>query len=164
MDKKETVGFYGGKFLPLHKGHLHCIGVAARQCSRVVVVMFINGEEEQRIRARSDDPVLTVAFRMEQLRKAASLYPNVETAVIDTAGLRLPDGSEDWDAETPLVRKLLPRIDFVYSSEPRYGDYFRRAYPEATHVVVDAARSRYPVSGTLIRSMEDGEERRKWII
>ena len=28
--------------MPLHKGHLYCIDVAASQCDRVVVIMFIN--------------------------------------------------------------------------------------------------------------------------
>ena len=31
-------------------------------------------------------------------------------------------------------------MDFVYSSEPSYSEYFSRAYPEATHVIVDAKR------------------------
>ncbi|MBR6914254.1 MAG: adenylyltransferase/cytidyltransferase family protein, partial [Treponema sp.] len=25
-------GFFGGKFMPFHKGHLHCIEVAAKIC------------------------------------------------------------------------------------------------------------------------------------
>ena len=37
-------GFYGGKFMPMHKGHLYCIDTAARMCDDVVVIMFINGD------------------------------------------------------------------------------------------------------------------------
>ncbi|MBQ6164571.1 MAG: adenylyltransferase/cytidyltransferase family protein [Clostridia bacterium] len=42
------VGFYGGKFLPMHKGHLYCIDIAAKQCDKAVVIMFINGETKQK--------------------------------------------------------------------------------------------------------------------
>ena len=42
----EITGLYGGKFMPLHKGHFFCIDTAARQCDKVVVIMFINGGEE----------------------------------------------------------------------------------------------------------------------
>ena len=42
-------GFFGGKFMPLHKGHLYCIDTAAQQCDKVIVVMFINGDEELEI-------------------------------------------------------------------------------------------------------------------
>ena len=47
-----TVGFYGGKFMPLHKGHLYCIDVASKMCDRVVVIMFINGDDELEIKTR----------------------------------------------------------------------------------------------------------------
>ena len=79
--------------------------------------------------------------------------------------MRTPQGEEDWDAETPLVRKLLGNhLDAVYSSEPSYGEYFARAYPEAVHRLVDVPRIHYPISGTMIREMNDEEERKEWMI
>ena len=78
--------------------------------------------------------------------------------------LRLPNGEEDWDAETPLVRQYVPKMDYVYSSEPGYGEYFSRAYPEATHVIVDAKRQHYPISSTMIRAMKLLEEKAKWMV
>ena len=72
------VGFYGGKFLPMHKGHLYCIDAAARQCDKVVVIMFINGEDETLIRKTRNDPELEVSSRIAQLEKVCSLYDNVE--------------------------------------------------------------------------------------
>lgn len=162
MDKKN--GFYGGKFMPMHKGHLYCIDTAARMCDHVVVIMFINGDDELEIQKNNHDEMLTVESRIAQLKRVCALYPNVEFHIIDDNPLRGPDGKEDWDKETPLVRQYVPHMDYVYSSEPQYGAYFSRAYPEAKHIIVDAERKTYPISGTMIRAMEILEDRQKWMV
>jgi len=156
-------GFFGGKFYPMHKGHLYCIDTAARQCGHVVVIMFINGDDELRIK-NPDDPTLKIDYRIEQGMRVCSMYPNVDFVVIDVMNLKLPNGKEDWDAETPLVRRYVPKMDFVYSSEPKYGAYFARAYPEATHIIVDAERQTYPISSTMIRAMTILEDKEKWMV
>ena len=159
-----TVGFYGGKFLPMHKGHLYCIDTAARQCDHVVVIMFINGDDELRVAATNHDPELSVGNRIAQAKRVCSLYENVEFHVIDVLNVKLPDGTEDWDSETPLVRQYVPHMDYVYSSEPSYGEYFSRAYPEATHVLVDVERKTYPISSTMIRAMKLLKEKQLWLV
>ena len=120
-----VIGFYGGKFLPMHKGHLYCIDTATKQCDRVVVIMFINGDDELRVLKTNHDKLLSVSARTEQAKRVCSLYDNVEFHIIDVMYLKNPDGTEDWDAETPLVRKYIPKMDYVYSSEPQYEEYFR---------------------------------------
>ncbi len=157
-------GFYGGKFLPMHKGHLYCVDTAAKQCDKVVVIMFINSESETAIRETTDEPELEVSSRIAQLERVCSLYHNVEFHIIDDGELYREDGTTDWDLETPLVRHYLPKIDYVYSSEPSYGEYFRRAYPEAEHILVDVERKIYPISSTMIRAMELLKDKQKWMV
>ena len=102
---------------------------------------------------------------MMRICEEAGKYAEVIPAMIDTRSLRLQDGTEDWDAETPLVREIVGgRLDAVYSSEESYGEYFSRAYPEAVHRLVDVKRVHYPISGTQIREMERGEERLLWMV
>ncbi len=157
-------GFFGGKFLPMHKGHLYCIDTASKQCDHVTVIMFTGGDEELRICSQRRDEILDVNFRTKQLERICALYQNVECHVVDVTNLKLPDGTEDWDAETPLVRRFVPKMDYVYSSEPSYGEYFARAYPEAAHIIVDAERKTYPISSTLIRAMKELKEQKKWMV
>ena len=157
-------GFYGGKFLPMHKGHLYCIDTAAKQVDHLTVIMFVNGDEEIAAKKDNHSPELEIAARVRQAERVCALYPNVEFHVVDVMDAKLPDGSEDWDAETPLVRRYVPHMDFVFSSEPRYGAYFSRAYPEATHVIVDAERKTYPISSTMIRAMKELEEKEQWMV
>lgn len=159
---------YGGKFLPFHKGHRYCVETAAQECETVYVILFWGGADEERILQQYPEDWLSVEEREKQLLRICEDCGGLAEIIpvqIDVTALRLPDGSEDWDAETPLVRAVLgSRLDAVYSSEESYGDYFSRAYPEAVHRLVDVRRMHYPISGTAIRHMTDEENRRKWII
>lgn len=168
-DKKiYKTGMYGGKFLPFHKGHNFCVQTAARECERVFVILFWGCADEEII--RKNDPGLWLSVeertkKLYQICESAGRLAEIIPALIDLRELRLPDGSEDWDAETPLVRDLLGYpLDAVYSSEESYGEYFSRAYPEAVHRLVDVRRVNFPISGTEIRKMNGKEERAKWVI
>lgn len=163
--KKYKIGMYGGKFMPFHKGHNYCIEVATSECEKVYVILFYGGADEINILKDNKEEYLTVEDRIKHLKNIVKKYNNAILAVIDVSNLRLDDGSEDWDAETPLVRKVVGnKLDAVYSSEISYEPYFNRAYPEATHRIVDYKRVHYPISGTKIRNMKNIKEREKWII
>ena len=161
--KKYEIGMYGGKFMPFHKGHNYCIEVAAKECKKVYVIFFHSGCDEEKILKKNKASYLTVEERTKHLENICKNYKNVVLTFIDCSKLRLEDGSEDWDAETPLVREIVgSKLDAVYSSEISYDDYFKRAYPEAIHRIVDYKRIHYPISGTKIRNMKNKKERELW--
>lgn len=163
--KKYKVGMYGGKFMPFHKGHNYCIEFAAKECKKLYVILFYGGADEEKILNENKEKYLSVESRVQRINNIIKNYKNVDFVLIDVSELRNEDGSEDWDAETPLVRNVVGNeLNAVYSSELSYDDYFKRAYPEAVHRVVDYKRIHYPISGTKIRNMKTIKEREKWII
>ena len=163
--KKYKIGMYGGKFMPFHKGHNYCIEVATEECEKVYVILFYGGSDEMNILKANKDEYLSVEERTKRLLDICNKYENAIPTLIDVSKCRLPNGEEDWDAETPLVRDVVGNdLNAVYSSELSYDDYFKRAYPEAIHRVVDYRRIKYPISGTKIRNMKKESERELWII
>lgn len=163
--KKYKVGMFGGKFMPFHKGHFCCIDVAASQCEKVYVLLFSGGDQENKILINNPGVwYLSIEDRQKHIESAIRKYNNVVFYTIDITGCRNPDGTENWDMETPLVRAVCGEMGAVYGSEPGYKAYFDRAYPEAEYILVDVKRIHYPISGTAIRNMENRKERELWII
>lgn len=166
--KRYKKGMYGGKFMPLHKGHEYCIRTACEECETVFVILFHGGADEERILAETREEWLSPKARMAQIRRACEKYKGLAEVIpceIDISGLKGLEGDEEWDAETPLVRAIVgERLDAVYGSEEAYGEYFKRAYPEAAYRLVDTGREKYPISGTLIRKMKNKGEREKWMV
>ena len=162
--KKYKAGMYGGKFMPMHLGHLACVRKASELCERVYLILFLNGEQEADIASHDDREMLSVESRVQQLERAAGMFTNVTPLVLDISPCRKPNGEEDWDKETPLVLEACGKFDAVFGSEPSYAAYFERAYPWAEYVMIDPERSETPISATMIREMKDTEEIKKWIV
>lgn len=164
---KYKSGMYGGKFFPLHKGHALCISVALALCETVHVILFINGDDELKVLKEGNTKypreLLSVKTRIEQVKKLIGDNNRVKFHIIDCLSLKKPDGTEDWDAETPVVLDACGHFDAVFSSEPSYDEYFKRAYPWAEHIVVDERRVKVPISATMIRDMDETEAL-NWII
>lgn len=162
-EKKFKVGMYGGKFLPFHKGHNFCIDVASKLCEKVYVILFYTKSIHEEIAKQTNVLDLELDKRIEKVKEICKQYPNVEFLFIDTSECIFEDGTEDWDAETPLVLGSMGKMDVVFSSEPSYDPYFKRAYPWAKHIVIDEKRITVPISATEIRHMTL-EEALKWMV
>ena len=160
--KKYKTGMYGGKFMPFHRGHLHCLQVAAAECDTVYLILFYGGEQEEEILNTYCRDYLKVGDRKAKVIEVASWFDNVVPIFIDVSACRKEDGTEDWDAETPLVLMAAGQLDAVYGSEPSYAPYFERAYPGAVYRCLDPERKEYNISATKIR--ENEELYKEWIV
>ena len=88
-------------------------------------------------------------LRMSWLGYIFKKVPNIKILnVIDT------DGNTDynWDLGADLIKEAIgEKIDVVFSSEHSYDVHFKKNYPFAEHVVLDAERVNVPISATMIR-------------
>ena len=161
---KYKTGMYGGKFLPMHKGHLYCVEQASKLCDKLYLLLFWGGVAEEYIRKSDNRKMLQIVNRFLQVTKVSLMFDNVIPRFINISTCRLPSGGEDWDAETPLVIQSCGHFDAVFSSEPSYSDYFNRAYPWADHILIDPLRKEIPISATEIRDKLSEDEQKEWII
>lgn len=162
---KYSIGMYGGKFIPFHQGHFFCLSIASLLCEHVYCILFYGGDQELEILNNDitlDRKYLSLEWREQEIKRICQQFPNVKPIFIDVTNCKTFDGKEDWDAETPLVLQACGKLNAVFSSEPHYDDYFRRAYPGAEHIIIDPPREIYPISATMIRNMTD-KEAKKWL-
>ncbi|MBE6472038.1 MAG: hypothetical protein E7Z99_00440 [Coriobacteriaceae bacterium] len=153
-------GFFGGKFLPFHRGHLDCILRCASECEKIYVVLMHNGPEERDILAdyRGPFPKEHLSAHVRELALRAELAPfgNIEVISYDCLEAderAMREGKHPWFYECKDLVRLMGHFDVAYSSEPKYSRYFAEFYPWARAELLDERRSRNPISATEIRSM-----------
>ena len=158
------VGYFGGKFMPMHQGHMHCLRQAASECDLVYLVLFVGGPQEQHIITEMHEEWLTPTARRRQIIRAAQRFKNVVPVIVDISSTVRPDGTEDWSLQTPLVREqLLLPVNYIYGSEMRYVPYYKANFPEAEIRLVDTERNTVPISATMLRNMTD-KQREEWMV
>lgn len=140
-------GLVVGKFCPLHLGHEHVIRRAMEQCDEVFVLSYTSPEF----------PGCEPDKRRAWL---AARFPALRVLVLEAH-----DGLPANDADETTHRQFTARIcrerfgasvDAVFTSEA-YGDGFAAALARefghaVAHVMVDAARTAVPISGTHLRA------------
>lgn len=145
-----TVGFIGGKFLPLHQGHVFAITQAACSCDELYVVLSYSDVRDRKLCEASGFRYVPYEVRLRWLSQLTKDMGNVRVvAVEDTAD---SDSAYDWEEGAAQIKAAIGKpIDYVFSSETAYEPIFRRLYPEARHVIIDAGRIQVPISATKIR-------------
>lgn len=146
-----TVGFYGGKFLPLHMGHILCIIKASTICDELYVGIS-HSEMRDRELCNGKMPYIPLSKRIEWLQSIASNHANVKVFEFSD-----DDGIDysSWEEGATQVKKFINKpIDFVFGSEESYSDIFNKLYPMSQYVLVDETRDIFNISATDIR--EDG--------
>ena len=166
--KKETIGMFGGKFLIVHKGHVHAMRKAAAMVDKLYLIVTYNVmferevyfhkskiapiAVEQRLRwwhevTKELDNVHVYAIEETNIKKNADTHIDADTNAYAHANVE-----PDWESCADSIKTLIGKsIDFIFSSEPSYSDYFDDLYPKAKHIIIDADRQLYPISASQLR-------------
>lgn len=135
-NKPYQKGFLLGKFMPVHRGHIHLIETAAAQTEELTVLMCS-------IRAEPIPGALRYAW-MKQL------FPKLRILHVTDENPQLPEEHKFfWEIWLDTFRRHVPDAEVVFSSES-YGDEIARRMG-IRHVLVDQPRKTIPISATMIR-------------
>ena len=143
MDKEFKNGLVLGKCFPFHLGHKYLIDSAIEQCETVHVMVCSLKRE-----------TIDGALRYGWVKETYKNNPNVRVIHCDDENPQHPPECTSVDEFynkywVPTVYKHVKELDAVFTSED-YGDEFA-SYLGVKHVLVDKARTKYPVSGTSVR-------------
>lgn len=145
-----TIGMIGGKFLPLHLGHVYAIQQASSQVDKLYVVLSSSELRDRAICKKSNIKYMDNILRMSWLGEVFAKSPNI---ILVNRVDQYSDYDYNWSLESEEIKKLIPEeITHVFSSEENYTEYFSTGYPKAKHIVIDNNRSLIPISATGIRS------------
>jgi len=148
-ETKKTTGFIGGKFLPLHLGHVYAIMSASTQVDELYVICSTSEERDREICKRDGIKYIPPEQRLSWLGELLSDLENIKILHLqDFYGIT----DYNWEKGRDDVRKMIGKpIDFIFSSEYSYKEIFESLYPEAKHVIIDAKRTNVPISATDLR-------------
>lgn len=147
----KRVGFFGGKFLPLHMGHVFAITEAACMVDELYIVLSYSHLRDRNLCEQGNIPFIPFSVRLQWITTLTKDMVNVKViAVEDSAD---SDESYNWEKGAADIKKVIGKpINVIFSSEPSYDYIFKELYPEAEHIIIDSLRSNYPISGTKIRT------------
>ena len=155
----EGVGVFGGKFLPLHSGHVYAILSAARMCRELHLFLFYNtpGENEKIGDSLFPKYLLFPSVREDILKNEFKEYKNIKIHSVDCVQFfdpsnDSPSESDLWNYRSNIIREMIScNPDIIFSSEKDYVKNFEKAYPSSRVVLLDPARETMHISGTMIR-------------
>lgn len=144
-----SVGFFGGKFLPLHLGHVYAIVQASSIVDELYVVLSHSEKRDIELCRDTKMEYIPAQIRLRWLSKLTKDLPHVK--VISIADYQ---GNDDynWKEGGQLIKKAIGKpIDYVFSSETEYNEIFKELYPTAKHFLIDPIRTHLNISATVIR-------------
>lgn len=149
MKSKRKIGMYGGKFLPVHLGHVNAMVMASTIVDELHVIVSYDVEyEKQLFEGTGMSPISPV----QRLRWWSEITADLDHVYVHSVEEKQTDQFEDWMAGAQAIQRAVGKeIDTVFSSEHSYNEYFNELYPDAEHVVLDHDRELFDISAKEIR-------------
>jgi HTH-type transcriptional regulator, transcriptional repressor of NAD biosynthesis genes len=144
-----TVGFIGGKFLPLHLGHVYAIVHASTIVDELYVVLSHSELRDRELCQDTKMNYIPAQIRLRWLSQLTKDMPHVKVISIED---HQDNDNYDWAEGAHLIKREIGKpIDYVFSSEIQYNDIFTELYPNTKHKLIDPMRSQVNITATTIR-------------
>jgi HTH-type transcriptional regulator, transcriptional repressor of NAD biosynthesis genes len=144
-----TVGFIGGKFLPLHLGHVYAIVHASSIVDELYVVLSHSEIRDKELCEHTKMEYIPPQIRLRWLSLLTKDMPNVKVLSIED---EQRNDDYNWKEGAQFIKTAIGKpIDFVFSSELDYNSIFEELYPNSKHVLIDPNRRHVTISATTIR-------------
>ncbi|PMC36760.1 multifunctional transcriptional regulator/nicotinamide-nucleotide adenylyltransferase/ribosylnicotinamide kinase NadR [Bacillus sp. UMB0899] len=144
-----TVGIIGGKFLPLHLGHVYAIITASTMVDELYVVLSHSKKRDKELFMESEMDYIPPQVRVRWLSQLTRDMPQVKVISVED-----DQGNDDYnwaEGAEQIRRKIGKPINYIFSSEFEYEDIFQQIYPDSKHVLIDPDRHSVQISATKIR-------------
>ena len=129
------VGFLGGKFLPVHIGHIRAITIATTYVDELYVIVTGSEKRDSLLCEKYGNLSYIPSYiRCNWLGEMFAHNPIVKILNIDdNCGI----GDYDWDQGAEDIKKAIGKhINYVFSAEDAYDPIFKRLYPHSKHIVL----------------------------
>lgn len=152
MKAKRKIGMYGGKFLPLHLGHVNAMIMASTIVDELHVVVSYDEEYERKF---FEGTTMKPISAVQRLRWWSEITADMDHVFVHSVEEKQTGKLEDWQNGATKIKAVVGKeIDTVFSSENSYHEYFNEIYPDAEHIVLDNDRELFDISSVQIR--DDG--------
>ncbi len=148
--KMYKVGVWSGRMVPPHRGHINSIIQSATMVEKLYVILSDNPERTRKECVASALPYIDSRLRLLWLSKELEGLNHIEVLYLDESDIT--QEPYDWKSWSGKLNKLIPeKIDVIFGGEPSYTQGYQHWYPETIYKIIDPSRTKYPISGTLIR-------------
>ncbi len=146
----KTVGFFGGKFVPVHNGHVYSMIQASTMVDELhVIVCYDEESEKEELYKDSVIPYIHPSQRARWWKEITKDMPHIH---VHTVYHKNTMDIKDWEDGAFSIKEAIGKpITHVFSSEESYDEFFVKLYPESTHCLLDFKRTCHPISATQIR-------------
>ncbi|MDQ0971683.1 HTH-type transcriptional repressor of NAD biosynthesis genes [Neobacillus niacini] len=145
-----TIGFIGGKFLPLHLGHVYAIVHASTIVDELYVVLSHSELRDRELCQDTKMNYIPAQIRLRWLSQLTKEMPHVKVISIED---HQDNDNYDWAQGAQLIKSKIGKpINYVFSSEIQNNDIFKELYPNSRHKLIDPLRSQVNIAATTIRT------------
>lgn len=144
---KKRIGMIGGKYLPLHSGHVESILKAYTLCDELYIILSYNEEREKLLFTGQMKPI-PFKERHKWLYQLTKDLDNV--IVLDVEDHAVDEDSYNWEQGAADIEAAIGQgIDIVFHSDKVNRPLFQKLYPNAE--VVTFSRETIPIYATMLR-------------